>query len=103
MGLTALDGLMMGTRCGNLDPGVVLYLQQRHCLDAKAIEDLLYHRSGLLGVSGLSGDMRVLTASDDARAREAIELFVYRIAREDRRAGQFARRARHVGVHRWDR
>jgi acetate kinase len=83
MGFTPLDGLVMGTRCGSLDPGVILYLLQQRGLTAAAIEDLLYRRSGLLGVSGgLSSDMRTLTASDDPRAREAIELFVYRIARE---------------------
>jgi|UniRef100_A0A8J4M6Z9 acetate kinase len=82
MGFTALDGLVMGTRCGSLDPGVVLYLQQRHGMDAAAIEDLLYHRSGLLGVSGISSDMRTLLASADPRANMAIELFVFRIARE---------------------
>jgi len=82
MGFTALDGLPMGTRSGQLDPGVVLYLIDELGMDARAIEDLLYRRSGLLGVSGLSSDMRVLLQSDAARARFAVELFVYRIARE---------------------
>jgi acetate kinase len=82
MGFTALDGLVMGTRCGNLDPGVVLYLQQQAGLSIEAVQDLLYNRSGLLGVSGLSSDMRVLLASDDPRARTAIDLFVFRIVRE---------------------
>jgi acetate kinase len=83
MGFTALDGLVMATRCGDLDPGVILYLQQQRGLSAKQVEDLLYLKSGLLGVSGgLSGDMRVLLASEDERAREAIELFAFRIARE---------------------
>lgn len=82
MGFTALDGLMMGERCGALDPGVILYLEQARGMDAAAIEDLLYKRSGLLGVSGLSDDMRVLLASADPHAGEAIELFVYRIVRE---------------------
>ena len=82
MGFTALDGLVMGTRCGNLDPGVILYLEQQHGLTAKDVEDLLYSESGLLGVSGISSDMRALLASGDARAKEAIELFVFRIARE---------------------
>lgn len=82
MGLTALDGLVMGTRCGSLDPGVVLYLLQEKGLSATEIETLLYKRSGLLGVSGLSSDMRTLVASPDIRAREAIELFVFRIAQE---------------------
>src|SRR5260370_17542401 len=72
----------MGTRCGNLDPGVLLYLMDRHGLDARALEKLLYHESGLLGVSGISSDMRTLLASDDPSAKEAIELFVYRIGRE---------------------
>lgn len=83
MGFTALDGLVMGTRSGNLDPGVILYLEQERGLTAKEIETLLYEQSGLLGVSGgLASDMRTLLASDDPRAKEAIELFVYRIARE---------------------
>jgi len=82
MGFTALDGLVMGTRCGALDPGVVLYLQQQAGLTPSAIEDLLYAQSGLLGVSGFSSDMRSLLASDDPNARQAIELFVFRVARE---------------------
>jgi acetate kinase len=82
MGLTALDGLVMGTRPGALDPGVVLYLMRQHGMEADAIERLLYEESGLLGVSGVSSDMRELLASDDPRAREAIDLFVYRIGRE---------------------
>jgi acetate kinase len=82
MGFTAVDGLMMGTRCGALDPGVILYLMREHQMDAAAIEDLIYRQSGLLGVSGLSPDMRTLRASSDPRAREAIDLFVYRIIRE---------------------
>jgi acetate kinase len=82
MGFTALDGLMMGERCGALDPGVILYLEQERGLGAKEIEDLLYKRSGLLGVSGISDDMRVLLASADPHAREAIELYIYRIVRE---------------------
>ncbi|KVA27827.1 acetate kinase [Burkholderia cepacia] len=82
MGFTALDGLPMGTRCGNLDPGVVIFLMEALRMDVRAVEDLLYRRSGLLGVSGLSSDMRTLLASDDPHARFAIELYVYRIARE---------------------
>jgi acetate kinase len=82
MGFTAVDGLMMGTRCGALDPGVLLYLMQEHRMDAAAIEDLIYRKSGLLGVSGISSDMRTLRASSDPRAGEAIALFVYRIVRE---------------------
>lgn len=82
MGFTALDGLPMGTRCGALDPGVILYLLQERHMTPGAIEDLLYHSSGLLGVSGLSSDMRTLLASGDPRARDAVELFVFRIVRE---------------------
>jgi acetate kinase len=81
MGFSALDGLVMGTRCGLLDPGVILNLgRQGHSF--ADIEDMLYHHSGLLGVSGISGDVRVLLASVDPHAREAIELFTYRIATE---------------------
>jgi len=82
MGFSALDGLVMGTRCGALDPGVLLYLMDQRGMDARALERLLYHDSGLLGVSGLSSDMRALLASDDPHAREAVDLFVYRIGRE---------------------
>ena len=82
MGFTALDGLPMGTRSGAIDPGVVLYLLDELGMDARAIEHLLYDESGLLGVSGLSSDMRTLTASDDPRACLAIDLYVYRIRRE---------------------
>jgi acetate kinase len=82
MGFTALDGLMMGTRAGSLDPGVVLYLLNELNMDARAIERLLYHQSGLLGVSGVSSDMRTLLSSDDPRSAFAIELFCYRIRRE---------------------
>ena len=82
MGFTAVDGLMMGTRCGAVDPGVILYMMQRHGMDAAAIEDLIYKRSGLLGVSGISSDMRALRASSNPAAQEAIALFVYRIVRE---------------------
>ena len=82
MGFTALDGLPMGTRCGQLDPGVVLYLMQEKRMDADAIADLLYKQSGLKGLSGLSHDMRVLEASDTPEAAQAIEYFVFRIRRE---------------------
>ena len=82
MGFTALDGLMMGTRCGSLDPGVVLYLATTMGLDMPAIEAMLYKESGLLGVSELSSDMRTLEASDDPRAEQAIRLFVSRINQE---------------------
>lgn len=82
MGFSALDGLPMGTRCGQLDPGVVLYLMDQEGMDAAAISDLLYRRSGLLGLSGISNDMRTLEASDAPAAREAIDYFVFRIQRE---------------------
>lgn len=82
MGFTALDGLMMATRPGALDPGIILYLQQVRGMSARDVEDLLYHRSGLLGVSGLSGDVRDLLASDNPHAAEALDLFTFRIARE---------------------
>ena len=82
MGFTAVDGLPMGTRTGSLDPGVLLYLMDERGMDARAIETLIYKRSGLLGVSGISSDMRELLASDHPHAREAIELFCYRIGRE---------------------
>jgi acetate kinase len=82
MGFTALDGLPMGSRCGNLDPGVVLYLIQEKRMAPQAVTDLLYHSSGLLGVSGISDDMRTLLASDDPLAANAVALFVYRIGRE---------------------
>jgi acetate kinase len=82
MGFTALDGLVMGTRCGTIDPGVLLYLQQQRHFSVQDVENLLYHKSGLLGVSGISADMRTLMKSADPRAREAIDLFTFRIARE---------------------
>ena len=81
MGLTALDGLVMATRPGALDPGVVLYLLGKG-MPADRVEDLLYKRCGLLGVSGISGDMRVLLQSVDPLAREAIDLFAFRAARD---------------------
>lgn len=80
MGFTAVDGLMMGTRTGTLDPGVILYLIEQKGMDAKALSNLIYKQSGLLGVSGLSQDMRDLLESDEDAAREAIELFCYRAA-----------------------
>jgi acetate kinase len=82
MGFTALDGLPMGTRCGQLDPGVILYLIEQEGMGAAEISDLLYRRSGLLGLSGVSHDMRKLEASDTEGAREAIDYFVFRIQRE---------------------
>jgi len=82
MGFTAVDGLMMGTRTGALDPGVMLFLMDQLGMDARALEKLLYQESGLLGVSGISSDMRTLLQSDDPRARFAVELFCYRVVRE---------------------
>jgi acetate kinase len=82
MGFTALDGLPMGTRCGAIDPGVLLYLMDERGMDARAIEKLLYSQSGLLGISGTSSDMRKLLGADDARARLAVDVYTYRIGRE---------------------
>jgi acetate kinase len=83
MGFSALDGLIMGTRCGSIDPGVLIYLLRERNYDAAKLEHLLYHECGLLGLSGgLSSDVRDLLASDNALAREAIEVFCYRVVRE---------------------
>jgi acetate kinase len=82
MGFTAVEGLPMGTRSGSLDPGVLLYLMDQRGMDAREIEKLLYNQSGLLGVSGISSDMRTLLASSDPRAKLAIDLYCYRIRRE---------------------
>jgi acetate kinase len=82
MGFSALDGLVMGRRCGSLDPGVILYLLESEHRTAAEVSDLLYKQSGLFGVSGISDDMRDLLASPRPEAAEAVELFVYRIVRE---------------------
>ena len=82
MGFTALDGLPMGTRCGALDAGVILHLLQEKGMSPMALEDLLYRRSGMLGLSGVSSDFRQLLASEEPRARFAIEVFCYWTARE---------------------
>jgi len=82
MGFSVLDGLCMGTRCGTIDPGVVLWLARERSMDVGTVEHLLYDQSGLLGVSGISSDMRALLASQDPQAKLAVDLFVYRIARE---------------------
>jgi len=82
MGFSALDGLPMGTRCGQLDPGVVLYLLEQRGMSGPEISDLLYRRSGLLGLSGHSSDMRELEAADTIEARQAIDYFVFRCQRE---------------------
>jgi len=82
MGFSTLDGLPMGTRSGSVDPGVLLHLMRQEGADLAALEDLLYNRSGLLGVSGISSDMRELLASDRPEAEEAVAFFCYRIARQ---------------------
>jgi acetate kinase len=82
MGLTPLDGLVMGTRCGTIDPGVLLYLLQEEKMSPDEVQHLLYEKSGLLGVSGVSADMRALLASREAGAREAVDLFTFRVAAE---------------------
>lgn len=82
MGFSALDGLPMGTRSGQLDPGVMLYLLDQKGMSSSQISDLLYRQSGLLGLSGVSSDMRTLEASDAPEAAEAIDYFVFRITRE---------------------
>ena len=81
MGFSALDGLPMGTRCGQLDPAVVLHLLTTQGMTPKAVEDLLYRKSGMLGLSGISSDFRDLLESDQPRARFAIEVFVHQVAR----------------------
>ena len=82
MGFTAADGLPMGTRCGNLDPGVMLYLMDELGMDARAIEKLIYQQSGLLGMSGISSDMRTLESNHMPEAKAAIDVFIYRVGRE---------------------
>ena len=82
MGFSGVEGLPMGTRSGALDPGIMLYLMDGRGMDARTIEKLIYTQSGLLGISGISSDMRTLLESGDQKARLAIDLFVYRIRRE---------------------
>jgi acetate kinase len=82
MGFSALDGLVMGTRCGSIDPGVLLHLLLEEAVGPQELQRLLYEESGLLGVSGISSDMRALEGSADVRAREAVDLFVFRVSRE---------------------
>jgi acetate kinase len=82
MGFSTLDGLIMGTRCGSIDPGVLIYLLREKGLDAAALERLLYKESGLLGLSGVSADMRDLLASDKPEAAEAVEMFCDRVAQQ---------------------
>lgn len=88
----------MGTRCGQLDPGVILYLLQYENMNAKELETLLYQKSGLLGVSGISNDVRDLMASDAPSAKTALDLFVYRVVRE---TGSLAGRMRRSGFIRF--
>lgn len=82
MSFSTLDGIPMATRCGGLDPGVLIHLMKQRGLSIEAVEDMLYHRSGLLGVSGISADSRDLIGNDAPAAREALDLFAFRIARE---------------------
>ncbi|WP_447953524.1 acetate/propionate family kinase [Sphingopyxis chilensis] len=82
MGFSTLDGVPMATRCGGIDPGVLLHLMSVHGMSAEALEDMLYHRSGLLGLSGVSGDPRVLLESEAPAADEALDIFAFRVARE---------------------
>ncbi|QKC85215.1 acetate/propionate family kinase [Mesorhizobium sp. NZP2077] len=82
MGFSTLDGIPMATRCGDLDPGVLIHLVKQRGLSIEAVEDMLYHRSGLLGVSGISADSRDLIGNDAPAAREALDMFAFRIARE---------------------
>jgi acetate kinase len=81
MGFSALDGLPMGTRCGELDPAIVLHLMREDGMSPTEVEAMLYRRSGMLGLSGVSSDFRDLLASDEPRARFALEVFVYRVVR----------------------
>jgi acetate kinase len=81
MGFTPLDGVMMGTRCGTIDPGILLYLQRERGMSAEDLEQLLYYKSGLLGVSGVFSDMRMLLSSSDPRAAEAVDLFTFEAAK----------------------
>ena len=82
MGFTAVDGLPMGSRCGTIDPGVLLYLQRHFHMDADALENLIYKQSGWLGVSGISSDMLALHQANKEEAEEAIDMFCYRAALE---------------------
>jgi acetate kinase len=81
MGFTPLDGVMMGTRCGTIDPGILLYLQRERGVSVQELEQIMYHKSGLLGVSGISSDMRMLLSSSDPHAAEAIDLFTFEVAK----------------------
>lgn len=81
MGFTPLDGVMMSTRCGTIDPGILLYLQRERGLSVQELEQILYHKFGLLGVSGNSSDMRMLLSSSDPRAGQAVDLFTFEVAK----------------------
>jgi len=81
-GFSALEGLPMGTRCGSLDPGVVLFLMRERHMTVEQIEALLYKQSGLLGLSGISNDVRVLLRSNEPAAQQALDYFAYRASRE---------------------
>jgi acetate kinase len=81
MGFTPLDGVMMGTRCGTIDPGILLYLQRERGMSAEDLEQLLYRKLGLLGVSGTSSDMRTLLSSSDPSAAAAVDLFTFEVAK----------------------
>ena len=100
MGLTPLDGLVMGNRPGQLDPGAVLYLFEELGMSAFDVRRMLFAESGLLGVSGISNDMRTLLDRVDKEAKRAVDLFVYRAVRGDRRHGGGAGRSRRHRVHR---
>jgi acetate kinase len=100
MGFTPLDGVMMSTRCGTVDPGILLYLQGERGLSVQELELILYHKSGLLGVSGISSDMRTLLSSSDPRAAEAIDLFTFEIAKAVCAMACHAAGAGLPGVHR---
>lgn len=82
MGFTPLEGLPMGTRCGNLDPAVLLYLMREQHMDHDTLTDLLHRHAGLRGVSGISADMRTLLASNDPAAKQAVDLFVWQVCRQ---------------------
>jgi acetate kinase len=103
MGFTALDGSPMGTRPGQLDAGIVIYLLTEKGMSAGDIEHLFYHDCGLKGLSGISNDVRDLLASSDLRAKRALDYFVYRIATVHRDAGGSHERHRRLGVHGRDR
>ena len=102
MGFTALDGLLMGTRCGTIDPGVILYLMNEEELDGEQIAGLLYRHSGLLGVSGISADMRELLASNSPRATDAL-IFSLRSGSADWWTNGDAWRTGCIGFHWWYR